>query len=312
VQFKEGGGSWIDVPAWTQFLIGIGYRWFGEQRGRRIAFISLPCPSTGAGLVALGLLRHRMENPGADDLSRHFERISKLATSGDRQRRLMHRASRRHRYVPLRVDRDGVWVTQVGVESPVSRTITASSAVDWHFEGEPQMQVAAGAAIDHRHIYDALIPGEAVSFAENLSRSDSAVCLATEVLGESAAYDKYGGVFFGDESRHVSLADLLTVHTWTSTVTSRALLWNARLGRMDRSGTPNVVVADGHACFQRIINRDEFQSSDIVCVFHRLIDRASLDDLSAKIGELRQWYEEMPTSSESLPIGVSMLTLMRQ
>jgi len=311
VQYKEGDGSWIDVPAWAQFLIELGYYWSGEHARRRIALISLPCQSTGAGLIALGLLRNRMERPGADDLSRHFNRISELASDGDRRLRLVHRSRPRQRYVPWHVDADGVWVRQINVDNPVSRTIAASTAAEWHFEAEPQMQLAAGAVISHRQIYDAMIPGQAVCLTENLSRSDSAICLATEVLGEAAAQEKYTSTFFGDERHSVSLAELLTVHAWSSTVTSRVLLWNARLNRMDRAGTPHVVVADGHACFQRIINREEFQSADIVCVFHRLIDRTALEELGAKIGDLRQWYEDVPMAAETLPNGISMLTLAR-
>jgi hypothetical protein len=77
----------------------------------------------------------------------------------------------------------------------------------------------------------------------------------------------------------------------------------------------SLVIADGDVSFLRVLNRKEFQRSDIIGVFHRTINRDNLELVGNRIAQLRQWYEndlrafdEMPKA----PRGIGAIILKRK
>lgn len=63
IEFSEAGWAWTAVPAWAGFLLQSGYRWPSRSpRERRIALVSMPCDSAGAGLISLGAFQDAKGN----------------------------------------------------------------------------------------------------------------------------------------------------------------------------------------------------------------------------------------------------------
>jgi len=62
-----------------------------------------------------------------------------------------------------------------------------------------------------------------------------------------------------------------------------------------------LVIADGDASFLRVLNRPEFQRSDVIGVFHRTCDRDNLELLGNRITDLRQWYVDDAETLGAMP-----------
>src|SRR5262245_44381956 len=78
--FSEALGEWRPLPGWAAYLIQLGFHWpkRNEER-RRIALISMPCESAGAGLVALGALVKGLGDPSANDIDGHYDALLRHA-----------------------------------------------------------------------------------------------------------------------------------------------------------------------------------------------------------------------------------------
>jgi len=85
---------------------------------------------------------------------------------------------------------------------------------------------------------------------------------------------------------------------------------------MDRATPSRLVVADGNASFLKVIDRSNFEQSDIIAVFQRVIERDKLEELGSKLASLDQWYALDTESMGCLPpsprgIAVSILRRRR-
>jgi hypothetical protein len=92
--------------------------------------------------------------------------------------------------------------------------------------------------------------------------------------------------------------------------------FNSRTERFDRyASEASLVVTDGDKSFLKVLSRDEFQRSDAIGVFHRIMEREHLEAIGNRIHGLRQWYTD---DSETLgrlpkiPRGVSVTILKRR
>jgi hypothetical protein len=77
------------------------------------------------------------------------------------------------------------------------------------------------------------------------------------------------------------------------------------------------VVADGHDSFLRVLDNRDFQSSSIIGVFHRAIEREKSEEIGNKLQSLRQWYDNDTETQEkvraySAPRGVTMKFLRQR
>lgn len=329
--FAEAEREWQSVPEWVRYLIGFGFDWPGKDPvTRRIALISMPCDSAAPGLVALGVLRRRLELEGANDLSEHFQRMASLAQLGDRDTILRPRNGRGRFVMDRGQDRDGaLWVRQVpqstGFRSSAASSasaglqkwrITPENSTEWRFDGEAPVQVLHGDRIPHGHHYAELVNHGGTVLLANLTQSDSAICLAGRVVGESSTRSTMAGIRFQCEGNVVDLSQLLTIQDWSPGMVSRLSFFNSRTGQIDRATRhPQILVADGDTAFLKVVDKEEFQGADVIGVIHRTMDRDSLDDLGAKLVELEQWYVRdiaMPGSLPAPPRGISVLRLKRR
>jgi hypothetical protein len=80
MDFSELKGEWQPIPYWVRFLVQMGYNWpRSGTRPRRIALVSMPCDSAGAGLIALGAMVHDLVDPQANDVDAHYDKLLQYA-----------------------------------------------------------------------------------------------------------------------------------------------------------------------------------------------------------------------------------------
>ena len=314
---SEAGEPWREVPPWAGFLIRLGFTW-PEARppARRIGLVSMPCDSPAAGLVALGAMRNRLARPQTNDLTLHFERIRSLATGGDNQSQLRS-AKRTGRFVVEGIHESGmVWLRQIDAAKAFRMTVGPRAAAEWRFEGEPPVQVLPGERLPNAIIYDGLVETDQHVEASNLVQSDSGICFAGRVAGETSTRSIAAAIRLRVDDLVSDLSQLLTIHGWSAGTVSRVSFFNSRTGQIDRNAQrPSLVVADGDASFLKVLDQNDFQQSDIIGVVHRTLDRERLEAIGLKLASLNQWYghdPELINTIPPMPRGVSLTVVRRR
>lgn len=324
MRFSEAGSPWQHVPPWASYLIQCGFVWADGRAKRRIGIISMPCESAGAGLVALGAIRYRLTLPEANDALSHFDRIERLAARGDGETSLRHQSMRGRFRLEGRDPRGLVWVRQeqrtpadrFNSSGPPRVAIHAGNANEWRLEREGPTETVLGSALLHRRFYEGLIDGAAPPLDINLARSDSAICLAGRVAGESVSRGSFSAIRLECHDRVADLTELLTVHSWSPETVSRITFFNSRTRQLDRdTGFTSLVVADGDAAFLRVLDAPGFKESDVIGVIHRGIERDRLESIGTKLADLSQWYvadAETLDRVSTPPPGITLSVLQRR
>lgn len=321
VEFSESTSEWQPVPHWADFLIRFGFTWVATQdNDRRISVISMPCESAAAGLVALGGIRYRLGVEGANDCTAHYERIARLL-GARRNIFLRHKEYRGRFFVDgkdkhgfIRVCREDIDNSRLSAKTKFKSTIVLpNNATDWHFDGEAPVRTAQGSELPHKRVYE-LIVGKPSVLKGNLTRSDSSLCLAGRVSGESASKNIFSEVRFRQGDEIADLAHLLTVQDWSpGGNVSRINFFNTRTAHLDRNtGLAKVVVADGDVAFLRVLEAPEFSSTDVVGVIHRTVARENLEAIGFKLSSLTQWYAPIPDQGSRPPLGITVYTMRRR
>lgn len=315
MHFSEADGPETGVPQWAAFLFRLGFCWASDARpGRRVAVISLPCDSAAAGLVALGAMCKRLEVRDASDLGSHFNRIRDLAVKRSSERVLRHNVYS-GRFAVDREDEHGmVWVRRLPPKAGFSTVVFPATANTWSFEGEAPVEVLRGDELPFAHFYSALVPNLRIE-PSNLSRSDSAVCLAGRVMGEGTSQRVIASIRLRQNDESIELSRLLTVHSWLPKTVSRVTFYNSRTSEMDRcTAPPEIVVADGDTSFLRVCDADPFLESDVIGIIHRTTERDKLEAVGLKLAALGQWYasdDQLPGGAGPVPNGIFTSILRR-
>jgi hypothetical protein len=301
------------VPKWADFLLSFGYNWPQAARAtRRIALVSMPCDSAAAGLVALGIMRKRLEQPDGSDKTRHLDRLFSCAQGEKCDVRIKHRVRKGLFRVNTKRS-DGVWFIDCKEQS---FRVLSANAFDWAFEDEPFVEVKDGAQIPYHPLYACIGNAAGKILEENLRQSDSFLCLAGRASGEASTEATMSEVGFEVDGCRASLAELLTVYAWSNALISRTAFFNPRLSTMDREVRgPQVVVADGHKSWLRSMNGKDTSESDIIGVYHRAVDRTDLEDIGTRAASLQQWYEidRWDQNVDGVPpAGINVLRLVRK
>jgi hypothetical protein len=283
----------------------------------------MPCESAGAALVALGAIRYRLAMPEANDALTHFERIEKLAARGDGETYFRHESLKGRFRLESKDPRGVVWVRQeqkaaadkFNANGPLRVAIHAGNANDWRLEREAAAETVMGSGL-HQQFYDQLVEGAAPMLEINLSRSDSAICLAGRVSGESVSRSAFSAIRLECHDRVADVAELLTVHSWSPGTVSRVTFFNSRTRKLDRNtGFTALVVADGDAAFLRALDAPEFRQSDVIGIVNRAIERDRLESIGTKLNDLSQWYAadtEMLDQVATPPPGITLSVLQRR
>lgn len=320
MKFSEAYGAWQEIPQWGEFLVRFGFAWLGCDSGtRRIGLISMPCDSAAAGLVALGAMRRRLEFDSASDLISHFQRIETLALHGDVQTLLFCRQERGRRRGPYVLDGQfspGMLWARLTSSPDERRTISPATAADWQFGGEAPVQVLDGERVPYRDVYAVLVKNGQPIVESKLVQSDSGICLAGRVAGESATHSILATIRFQANGCIANLSELLTVQSWSPGTISRVSFFNPRTGQIDRNTSLHrLVVVDGDSSFLKVVERAEFRQSDVVGVIHRTVEREKLEELGLKLASLGQWYgpdAEMLSGLPLPPSGIAVSILRRR
>ena len=314
MQFSEGEAPWREIPGWVYFLLNLGYQWPDQEATtRRVGFVSMPCDSAAAGLIALGALRKRLESGEANDFDAHFKRILGLGDQHPSNPVLVNKSERGRWVFDGRHTHGGIWVKRVDPVSPdrrsglsIRRTISFEQAKDWFFQEEPPISESEAHYQAH---YENLLNGAGPIHLSNLTRSDLAggVCLIGRVAGECATLNLMNDVCFRADDQNANLAELLTIDGWSSHGSSpnpvpRVSFVNSRRLSSDPI-TPKakVSIVDGDLALLRVLARPEFDECDIVCAYPRSMARERLEELGAKIEHLSQWYSVDHESLSVLP-----------
>lgn len=324
VQFSEANGSWQVVPHWAGFLFNCGLT-FGAMTGvRRVSLLSMPCESAAAGLVTLGAMCRRLAMDDAHDSRAHFHRIERLAMEHEIPTLLRHETYTGRFQLERRGPAGFIWVrseTAGGAGSTFRNKVTRiailpANANAWRLDGEAPVQAVQGAELSHSPLYEELLGNACKPLRSNFARSDSGICYAGRLAGESVSKSMLQKIRLQTTDCEADLARLLTVHRWSPGTISRVTFFNTRTGEFDRNtGLTRLVIADGDASFLKVIEAPEFRQSDVVAVLHRAVDRERLEAVGFKVADLAQWYApdtELPEHLPQIPSGITILTLRRR
>ena len=311
---SDGGGPWVEMPRWVQRFIDFGYRWSMNSIRPRLCFVSTPCDSPAAGLIALGAMIRRMEQENADDLGSHYGRLVRESLRKPAELILQHRVRRGRYRVEIREGTEP-WLCEVGKTDPQKFKLLEANATDWRPENEPPVEAfRGGAVLPNARLYREIMNSESQLKEQNLERSDSAIVLAGRATGKEATRRLFDEVLFGNETEAASLAELLTVHEWDRKTVSRIRYLSSRgtsdsrtSAVFDRPGAPpQLVIADGPAAFTAAQGNSECNQipADMVTVIPRTSERDDLESFATELERLRQWYqvEQDPDAGTELPI----------
>jgi len=314
MEFSEAHNSWRNIPEWASFLIEFGYTWLCQSfESRRIAVISMPSDSAASGLVTLGAMRKCLELNDANDVSSHYGRLVSIAKSNNEKITLRHNR-RTGVFVFDRVDHAGLWVRKVRCSSRTTHNITKVSSVDWRIDREPPVALALGQQVPNSQLYRNLVSRGGEINTSNLSESYSQICLAGRGTGEVPTKGSMQAIRFREDGTEADLSQLLTVQNWMPGTISRVMFYNSRTEVFDRqSGRPQVVIADGDTSFLKVIDRPDFQESDVVGVIHRTMERDRLEAVGTKLENLRQWYDHfLPAGLPQTPRGMGISVMKKR
>ena len=319
ILFSENGGAGTPLPNWARAFIALGYSWRVAAGTRRIAFVSTPCESPAAGLIALGAVLRRLEEPSADDLSGHLSRLLDLTPETAGGVILRHRLRTNRTYEVVRDEKGTIQFQERNKTEPARYRLLESNASNWYFDGEPPVEAHRGARLPHAALYEALLPINNGLRRENLRHTDSYVVLAGRSGGRSVTEGILSAVQLRTAAGEASLSELLAVHGWQPRNVSRVRYFNPRSGAgspFDRSGSPpGLVIVDGPGAFEAVRACRETDHADIVAVVPRTVDPDQLEAIAVSAGNLTQWYEleaDPAGHLPPLPTGVEIVTLRRR
>jgi hypothetical protein len=337
IEFSEGCSAWQAIPAWAGFLLQLGHKWPAKAPGeRRIALVSMPCDSPGAGLITLGATIRDLADPKANNLDRHYDSLLQFAkqflgscstcTLNSCDPETKHcgyvreatgnvRSSSNPRGTYKISNSTNFEQRQIAFErNGVTVRPKPQYAVEWYIDNEapPQWNEPTGEL--PLSLYPQIIE-RAPLLPENARKSYSGLCLAGRTTGEAASRSACSSIRFRNRASGAGLEELLTIHGWSPCSISRVAFFNALTESLDCShATPALVIADGDNSFLKVMGRSQFAQSDIVGVVQRTIERDRLEALGIRMAQQNQWYfpdSQLLDQLGPVPLGVSLSVLRR-
>jgi hypothetical protein len=269
----------------------------------------MPCDSAAAGLIALGALRKFLEDPDANDISLHLQRIR-----NEQDKILLHRNYPRWKFRYCEKNNNFDMIVQI--KSTRSRYSPGPLSINFQpkdvcFQGEPFLEVTEGNELPSSTIYCELVNECGEIMTTNLRKTYSGVCLAGRNLGEKATRDIMSGIQFRYKDTSAGLDQLLSVHHWiASGRNSRLSFFNSRTKKIDRKvAPPCLVIADGDGALFSVLEDNWFKESDVIATIDRTLERERLDRINETMTSMSQWYVQAVTIQDSLPltpVGISV------
>lgn len=317
LEFSELTAGWRSLPDWVRWFVHVGYEWNPPAQQRRLCVISVPCDSPGAGLVALGLLRRRLCLADAGDLASHLGYLKRLFAT-DRNGVLLRRAGTRKRFRFIEPDVEGRLRVSPEGDPTERHTIIEEFAHDWCIDGEPHPVAPRGRPLElPLAVMDRILPNACPIVPENLARTDSAICLAGSVAGESKAMSHLAAVRFRLNSEEHTLGSMLAIHGWYEGAVSRMTFYNGRTRTLDREVKAPVAlcVDGGQALLEVLDDAKRFGNADVIGVLSRTADPDLLDRVAQRLASLARFYVRDPHAPPILaaaPTGIAAVSLIRE
>ena len=331
------------MPLWSRYLIELGYRIRKPVNDRQtITLVSMPCDSAGAGFVALGAIRKRMEIEGASDEAGHWQRIWDAA-----QRKMQLRLRKgRQNYVEL----DGLAefrgqpvADKVRIKYPnqalKTEFLSREEASRYTIEGEQPVKrqdkppenareaLATGdTAHDHEPLYNALPPAGHGIKTENLATRDSSICLVGRTTGRPDAeriLEKINFRLKERNERHATLLDLLTIRAGKENQNSRRLnYFNLRNHDQpfETAVMPSLFVVDGIQAACKMLTPQMrtdplCKHADFALVVSAIHEKDKLEEFSSALDALTDetvgYRVEQSGQDQTNPVGTLIMSLTR-
>ena len=313
--FSEENGDWQLIPGWVNFLIRFGYCWSRiEHDGRRVALMSMPCSSPGAGLIALGALIGDLGKVQANDLGAHNDVIFNYARQyleyckdctltkcdpiirrcgfDSKSLGVIRSVRRKNTIYTVSADTDlnERKLVIFGNRNPSAKIeIGQEYLINLYVDGEPPAVSSSSESGLPESVYQGLIE-EAQIHPSNLRKSYSGLVLAGRAKGSGDTKSAYEAVHFSSENESFTLMELLAIHGWADSKVCRTAFFNVRTKDIAQTvAQPRLVVADGDSSFLKSV--DTFRKSDVIGVIDRSLDRDRLEVIGQKISALKSWYQ---------------------
>lgn len=337
--FSEGDSDWHSIPPWVHYLVRFGYLWKQcESEKRRIVVISMPCPSPGAGLIALGAMigelgKERATNALAHEslifgYAREYLEKCRKCTLDDCNPAIQGCGLRAKNQGIIRSSLRGNRTYKISEDSDLSNSSLvlsggSSSSTPWEVNKEYIMNLYRDGGFPAissnkesdlpESAYRGLVEGARI-LPENLRRSYSGLVLAGRSAGERETRRVYDSTYFCDDDNSYTVAELLSIRGWSESGISRTAFYNPRNESLDHEAMiPELVVADGDTSFLKCL--DSFKTSDVIGVIDRTSDRDRLEAIGLKLTTLRDWYQPDTEIGGFLPSpvpGISVVVFRKQ
>lgn len=316
---NETFGS-INSLKWANDLIRFGESWFHRkpETSRRMAFISMPCDSPAAGLIALGSVIGDLRDESATDLALHQDSLFKkaeqylkfcrecdleecspnikgcgyLAKSAGELRSIKEPRTRFYFSERTNLDTPQLIVESKGSgnHGVITRFLVSpglqGKIEEWYsVDGHPCVIPPTSEPIDIAVLTELSDPALGPINIENARSSYSGLCLALRPMGAASTKRIFSEIVFDTNCGQRNLLDLLPVGRWKSgPEISRLSVFNERATKdLDSSLDPRLVIADGTESCIRTLRNQRFQHADFIGIVNRTDDH----------DRLREVFEEM-------------------
>lgn len=312
VELAEGPEprQWKPFPQWASWFVDFGYTFPLEDSKKTLTIISTPTDSAGAGLIALGLIRRRLEAVWGEDAAGYYERILRLATR-ERGATLKSIATGAI-YQPIGTDKWGLRALCVKgrqKEEGQIKYVMPNNVADWQIGEEPPVLVHSSRRMELSPVMEALFPQAQPIIESNLARSDASVCLVTHSNGRSITERRLSDFRLRTASKETSLSDLILPDRRLNQVARLSLL-NPRTREFYwRARKPDVAVCDGGRSFMNVVKSRALGPSRIIAVASRVCSVDEMEDLAECWRSNEQWFEEAELPTKAPPPGVDVLHL---
>lgn len=301
IEFSELGSPWAAMPLWASYCVELGRTWPLGPGKHRLGFVSTPCDSAAAGLITLGAMLQRLEDPAGDDLGAHRKRMQALAYEDDDV--ILRNVNNKKKFKFARADADGIWVAEQA-QNPSTWLLHDANMADWYFDGEPPVVSQRGEILPFANLYRALSRSVAAIHEANLSTTDSGIVFAGRAAGLPATQTAVNSVRLRCGQVEAGLGNLLPIHGWSDASISRVRYLNPRAQNdlFDRGGgAALLVIADGPGAWHCVHSLKECRNSSTVAVVPRTADGDRLVELGNAIADLSNWYQRDAEVEELLP-----------
>lgn len=344
MKFFEENTIWDKFPHWVRISIDLGYKWrMSTQDKRRITFISMPCDTPTAGLIALGAIRADLSNSEANNTDGHFKSIIQACTESLNKRTSDITDNQNERPWDIRNTQDDttwlfaecnshagiVYVKDSGYRPFVKRkgkkvanpsgqctsSIFPHNALRWQLKDHPLPVAESNSQFPlDKELYNDLGRFDSEILDTNLYTSYDGIILVTKSASEHSNYMKKLALtgFIRNDNSYV-LPELLTISSDQKHHLMRLRVISETKLEPETHAHSKLIIADGVNAF--INAESKYPASDIIAILNRSGSPDSLEQLKDWVTSKERYYSKSrqnDLSEESIPKEILVRVLERK